>query len=177
MATETPPPANGATATYYALQATAIAFTTGTPFVVTPGPTPTPAATPTVVLVTPTEQPADVFAAATRKVEQATRVAEAGTPTPLPRYMMVATVTPAPRVATATATPGNEATAVYQVAYATAAAFTTGMPPLIMATPTSLPRPTNTATATPLFVYVGAMTPTALPGARLPFRRRLPARS
>lgn len=164
VATQTPPPANAATATFNALQATAIAFTTGTPYVATPGPTCTPTSTPTVVFVTPTELPTDVFAAATRKVEQATLIVQAGTPTPLPRYMVVATVTPAPRVATATATPGNEATAVYQVAYATAVAFTTGMPPLITATPTSLPKATSTPTATPLFVYVANMTPTAVPG-------------
>ncbi|MFN8468683.1 MAG: hypothetical protein U0X20_24205 [Caldilineaceae bacterium] len=171
VATLTPTPANGATATLQAQQATAVAFTTGTPFVVTPTPLSPPTATPTAIVVTPTPQPLDVFAAATRKVEQATRIAAEGTPTLLPRTMVVATVTPAPRVVTATATPGNAATAVYQEAFATAVAFTTGMPPLITATPTAtVPPPPPAAkplppTATPIAISLAALTATPLPTA------------
>ncbi|MBM3131342.1 MAG: hypothetical protein FJ009_22305 [Chloroflexi bacterium] len=114
-----------------------------------------------VITVTPT--PENVFAAATRVVEQTRQVQQFGTPTPFPRS--IATVTPGATsvvVITNTPTPAHIETAWHRSAYATAMAMTTGTftplppnwvtatpPPLLIPVESLTPRPTPTRTPTP----------------------------
>lgn len=108
-------------------------------------PTATDVATPTVLVVEPTPEPADVFDAATR-VAQGQR-AQTGQ---LPIGAVVATTTPQPVIITNTPTPENVATRVYEIAFATARAVTTGTPtPLPPWWITATPTPTDTATPLP----------------------------
>ncbi len=160
--TDTPVPRNGATATFQAAYATAVAVTTGT-FT----PMPKDAVTPIIVL--PTPMPENVLTAAAQMVAVAAEIARRGTATPLPYNAVVATVTPSPYVLVNTPRPPNVATARALILYATAAAMTTGTPtplPPSVATPTSPP-------PTPLLVYLDDLflataTPTVTPGAVMP---------
>jgi dipeptidyl aminopeptidase/acylaminoacyl peptidase len=156
-------PANGATATADALQATAIAATTGT-FT----PVPTDAVTPLIVLPTPV--PEDVFAAAAQLQTATAQARTVGTVTPVPAEALIATTTPTRVMVGNTATPENAATARAYVAYATAIAVATGtftpLPPLA-ATFTPVPQPTPL----PLLVPVTPApppTPTATPPGVMP---------
>jgi hypothetical protein len=149
VVTATPTPANSATATFHAVQETAIALTTGTPYVLVATSTPTLTPTPTRVIVTPTPQPANVFEAATRKAELTLQEQRGGTPTPLPKNYVVATVTQTPRVVTNTPPPANDATATAHTLHATAVAYTTGVPNVVTATPTITATVRATSQTTP----------------------------
>ena len=112
------------------------------------------------VVVTSTPTPQDVLAAATHSLQMTADAARYGTATRVPWYWVTATPMPESLISTATATPANEATAVYQAAAATAQALTTGTPtptPLNMITAT----PTRTPASTPTFVLITS-TPTPL---------------
>ena len=159
--TPTPVSENGATATIQAAYATAVAMTTGT-FT----PIPTNAVTPVVVM--PTPMPENVLTAAVRMLAATAEATRFGTSTPLPFNAVVATVTPRLVVATSTPRPLNAATARAIVAYATAAAITTGTPTRSPRIVTPTPPP-----PTPLLVYLDSLpppqvTPTATPGTVIP---------
>jgi hypothetical protein len=122
--------------------------------------------TETLIVVTSTPTPVDVFEEATR-VAQATewaRILGPATPTPPNLATPTPTATPFIIVLINTPTPGNAATATQVALLATAVAFTTGTPTpypaeaeVLVATPT-VPPPTATsrptATPTPIFVLL-----------------------
>lgn len=102
-------------------------------------------------VITHTPTPVDVFAAATRSMQNTLVAQQAGTPTSLPRIFATPTGTPG-QVVTNAPTPNNPPAATYQAALATAVAFTTG---------TFTPYPLNWVTATPkpLLIPVRDLTP------------------
>ena len=109
------------------------------------------------VVITAAPTPANLFAAATRVVQQTEQARLHGTSTPFPRS--VVTATPGASgvvVVTSVPTAKNPATLVARSAYATAVAATTG---------TFTPTPPNlvTATATPGFIAVTQLTPAPTP--------------
>lgn len=121
-------------------------------------------ATPTLIVVTATPTPIDVFQEATR-VAQATDWARIlGPATPTPPNLATATPTVTPIVVTNTPVPANEATAIQAAIRATAIAFTTGTPTpipanatVLVATATKVPptaTPRATSTPTPIFVLL-----------------------
>jgi hypothetical protein len=111
----------------------------------------------TVIL--PTPMPENVLTAAAQLLTATAQAEQFGTPTPLPYYVVVATVTPTPIVVTNTPMPANAATVTALSAYATAVALTTGTftpaPPNLV-TATFTPRPTPI----PLILYLDQPTPT-----------------
>jgi hypothetical protein len=133
--------------------------------------------TPTLVIVTSTPTPIDIFEEATR-VAQATEWARVlGPVTATPPNMATPTPTITPIVLVNTPTPENETTATQVALLATAVAFTTGTPTpippdavILIATdtpipPTATPRATNTPT--PIFVLLDEIPvaqPTITPG-------------
>ena len=108
-------------------------------------PTPPPLPTQPVIVATVMDTPANVYTAAARKLTATAHATHYGTPTPLPRNAVTATLTPTPFVVTLTPTPANAATVTEIAAYATAVALTTG---------TFTPMPVNALIAT--------VTPTAM---------------
>ncbi len=195
-----PTPANGATATLVALEATARAITTGEPpvglllWTATPRPTnpPPPTLTPTVTppptatatdtatpfVVTATFTPESVLAAATLAAQATRQATTIGTATPLPANALLATPTPRPIIVTSTPTAANQATATAMAIEATAIAYTTGTPAtarFITATPTEIhaapARPL--ATPTPLLFALSALTATPTPNATAGFPTEL----
>ncbi len=161
----TPVPANGATATANALEATAIAVTTGT-FT----PVPPDAVTPIIVL--PTPMPENVATAAAQKAITTAQAASVGTVTPLPPNIVMATRTPTAIVVTRTLTPENQQTAAINSLIMTAVAATTGTftpfpPNVVTATPSPLPTATPKA---PFLIYLDQITPdpTATGDGRMP---------
>ncbi len=158
IVTPWPTPANKATTVHLEAVATAEAFLNGTATPTPPNvwtatpvlPTPSPTSSPNLapILVTRTPTPENIVTVAAQ-AGTATAIATAvGTYTPVPRNWVVpVVVTPQP----ARSTPANAATAVFQVAMATAEAFLGTTTPLNVwtATPTPYIMPVVGEVATP----------------------------
>lgn len=106
------------------------------------------------VVITNTPAPVDVFAAATRVIQQTLQARAIGTPTPLPRSYVTATPQPGLVVVTDVPTLADPVAARATAVYETAVAVTTG---------TATPRPPNWITATPRPLVIPQSKLTAVP--------------
>jgi hypothetical protein len=151
-------PSNASTATRAAVQATAVAMTTGTY-------TPVPPNAVTPMLILPTDAPEDIVSLSQQLMTATAQATQIGTSTPVPYSADIATITPSPPVITFTPTPANPATATRAAAVATAVAMTTGT---FTPMPENARTPTYTPTATPLPLVMWitpapTFTPTPIP--------------